>query len=131
MIRCACLLAEREQRILLVRVRQNELWYLPGGTLEADEALEDALVREISEELGVVIDRGSIELQRTVTGPAYGRDDIVELNCFSARWNGEISPKAEVSELGWFGPSDRHLVAPAIKILFDQKWSFAKIEEDR
>ena len=50
-IRCACLVAERDGRLLLVRVRQNEHWYLPGGKIEEGESDQDAMRREISEEL--------------------------------------------------------------------------------
>jgi 8-oxo-dGTP diphosphatase len=126
-IRCACLLVEEHAKILLVRVRQNALWYLPGGTIEVGETAEDALVREVREELGVNINRGSILFLRSVTGPAYGRTGLVELNCFGASWEGELSPNAEVSELGWFGTKERHLVAPAIQILFDQLWQSATV----
>jgi 8-oxo-dGTP diphosphatase len=121
-IRCACLLVKRHQKVLLARVRNNVLWYLPGGTIEVDEAPEDALAREVLEELGVAIDHTTIEFERQITGPAYGRDGLVELNCFTASWSGQISPKAEVSELGWFGVDEKHLVAPAIKLLFDELW---------
>jgi 8-oxo-dGTP pyrophosphatase MutT (NUDIX family) len=123
MIRCACLLVEDDQRILLVRVRDNALWYLPGGTIEAGESDEVALVREISEELGVEIDASSVSPAICVVGPAYGRDDDVELNCYTAQWEGEIRALAEISELGWFGPDDRAEVAPAVKLLFDELWS--------
>jgi 8-oxo-dGTP diphosphatase len=122
MIRCACLLVEQGQRILLVRVRDNELWYLPGGTIEEGESDEAALIREIAEELGVALDVASISRAVTITGPAYGREDEVELNCFTASWTGEMTARAEITELGWFGPEDIDKVAPAIKLLFDKLW---------
>jgi 8-oxo-dGTP pyrophosphatase MutT (NUDIX family) len=121
-LRCACLLVERDGRILLARVRDNAHWYLPGGTIEPGETPEGALVREIGEELGVALDPGSILLDRKVTGPAYGREGLVELHCFTACWDGELTAQAEVSELGWFGPEDRERVAPAIQMLFDEYW---------
>ncbi len=122
MIRCACLLVEQDQRILLVRVRDNTLWYLPGGTIEMGESDEAALIREIGEELGVKIDASSVSHATCIVGPAYGRNDEVELNCYTARWEGEIRARAEISELGWFGPDDREKVAPAVKLLFDELW---------
>jgi 8-oxo-dGTP pyrophosphatase MutT (NUDIX family) len=121
-IRCACLLVEHDQKVLLARVRDNALWYLPGGTIEVGEEPEDTLVREVSEELGVMIDRQTIVFERQIIGPAYGRDGLVELNCFTALWSGQILATAEISELGWLGAEERHLVAPAIQLLFDELW---------
>jgi 8-oxo-dGTP diphosphatase len=123
LIRCACLLVERHQEVLLVRVRDNAHWYLPGGTIECDESAEAALIREIDEELGVTIDPASVIFDRRVVGPAYGRAGTVELNCYRARWIGTLTPCSEISELGWFGHDDSERVAPAIKLLFDQLWS--------
>lgn len=123
MIRCACLLIKEDQRILLVRVRDNALWYLPGGTIEEGESDTAALVREIYEELDIKLDVSSIVPTIKIVGPAYGRDGDVELNCFTARWQGSMIPQSEVSELGWFGPDDRDEVAPAIRLLFDELWS--------
>jgi 8-oxo-dGTP diphosphatase len=120
-IRCACLLVERDQQILLVRVRNNHLWYLPGGTIEPGETAPEALVREIGEELGVVINVQTIALKHCVVGPAYGRKGLVELNCFAAAWTGTMTPQAEVAELGWFGANDRDMVAPAVRVLFDKR----------
>lgn len=122
LVRCACLLEEQDGRLLLVRVRDNPLWYLPGGTIEDGESAEAALIREVSEELGVAIDPASIRPARTLIGPAYGREGLVELICFTARWAGDLVPQAEVSEWGWLGPDDADLVAPAIRMLFAQLW---------
>lgn len=54
----ACALIDTENRILLAqRPKQKAmagLWEFPGGKLEAGETPEDALVRELQEELGIV-----------------------------------------------------------------------------
>jgi 8-oxo-dGTP diphosphatase len=121
-IRCACLLVERDQQVLLARVRDNALWYLPGGTIEAEETPESALEREIREELGVFLDASSIKFDRRIVGPAYGRDGLVELNCYTADWVGDVTAQAEVSELRWLGKKDRDIVAPAIQVLFEELW---------
>ena len=54
-LRCACLVDQRGSKLLLVRVRQNEHWYLPGGKIEPAEAPEEALRRELAEELDVQV----------------------------------------------------------------------------
>ena len=46
-LRCACLVAVRDDRLLLVRVRDNALWYLPGGKIEPSELPEETLIREL------------------------------------------------------------------------------------
>lgn len=43
----------RNGQLLLCRSRKRTLWYLPGGHVEFAEAAQDALEREIFEELGL------------------------------------------------------------------------------
>jgi mutator protein MutT len=48
----------RDGRVLLIRRGKEPLrgrWMIPGGTVEAGETLEEALVREIEEETGLVV----------------------------------------------------------------------------
>jgi len=45
-------------RVLLAYDADDDLWMLPGGTLEPDETLADGLVREVREETGVTVDPG-------------------------------------------------------------------------
>lgn len=105
---------------MLVRVRDNALWYLPGGTIEAGETAEQTLMREIDEELGVAIDEQSMKFDRCIIGPALGWDGDVELNCYRARWTGDIKPTAEISEVAFIGYQQADKMAPAIKILVDE-----------
>ena len=59
-LRCACLVAVRDDRLLLFRVRDNALWYLPGGKIEPSELPEETLIRELFEELGIVVHADSV-----------------------------------------------------------------------
>jgi 8-oxo-dGTP diphosphatase len=116
-IRCACLVAQRDDAILLVRVRQNAHWYLPGGKIENGESAEEALRRELAEELGIEVDPPSIQYLYTVVGPAYGQAGEVELVCFAAGWKNEPHPHGEISEVQWLHWQDQDKFAPAVQIL--------------
>lgn len=119
-IRCACLVAHQDNKLLLVRVRQNQLWYLPGGKIEPGESPEAALRRELAEELGISLDPASVRYLYTVVGPAYGQAGDVEMTCFSATWPNEIRPNAEISEVQWLGLDEQDRFAPAVRILCEE-----------
>lgn len=77
-------------------------WEFPGGKVEPGEAIGDALVRELREELGIEAAAGGL-LRRLVHRYA---DREVELEFLHATVvSGE--PRAmEVAGLGWFGPDE-------------------------
>jgi 8-oxo-dGTP diphosphatase len=116
-LRCACLVAEQNDKLLLVRVRTNKHWYLPGGKIEDDELPEEALQRELTEELGITVEQESVRYLYTVRGPAYGQTGEVELVCFAANWNNDPSPNGEISEVAWLHWNEQSKFAPAVQVL--------------
>jgi len=42
-----------QDRIVLIRRRDNDLWALPGGGMELGESIVDTAVREVKEETGL------------------------------------------------------------------------------
>jgi 8-oxo-dGTP pyrophosphatase MutT (NUDIX family) len=116
-LRCACLVATREDRLLLVRVRDNALWYLPGGKIEPAELPEETLTRELFEELGIVVDADSVRHLYSVRGPAYGRSGEVELVCFAAQWENDPRARGEVAEVAWIPTGQLDRFAPAVRTL--------------
>ncbi len=56
----SALIFDEEGRILLGHRRDIDWWYLPGGGMEAGETVDEALRREIFEEIGVEIEIGQL-----------------------------------------------------------------------
>jgi 8-oxo-dGTP diphosphatase len=97
-------LLRRDHQVLLCHRQSGRsyypnVWDLPGGHVDTDESLADALVRELKEELGIRIDPPA--------GPPWTivREASIELNMFLVdRWHGEpqnIAPD-EHDEIRWF-----------------------------
>ena len=55
----AAALVDADDRVLIAQRPQGKalagLWEFPGGKLDADERPEDALIRELREELGIIV----------------------------------------------------------------------------
>jgi len=56
----AYVLCERSDELLLVRFRSVDRWTLPGGGIDHGERPEDAAVREVGEETGLVVALGRL-----------------------------------------------------------------------
>ncbi|MDN4614650.1 (deoxy)nucleoside triphosphate pyrophosphohydrolase [Leifsonia sp. F6_8S_P_1B] len=94
---------EREGRLLACRRAPGKdaagRWEFPGGKVEPGERPEEALVREIREELGVPIHVGAL-LDRTTTGR-------VDLACYAATLaEGAPTASTDHDALQWVAPGD-------------------------
>ncbi|MFH1806167.1 MAG: NUDIX domain-containing protein [Pseudomonadota bacterium] len=101
-------------KILAVRTRDRDRFYLPGGKIDAGESPQNALIREIHEELGVALIPDSLTRLGIFTGSGHNLppDARIEMTCFSASYTGQFQPGREIAEYAWLGPADRHLMAP-------------------
>lgn len=51
----AAVIVRKDGKVLAIRRRDTREWQPPGGVLERHEAIEEALIREVKEEAGVLV----------------------------------------------------------------------------
>ena len=125
----ACALVDADNRILLAQRPAGKamagLWEFPGGKVEAGETPEDALIRELHEELG-------IETWKTCLAPlsfashSYETFHLVMPLYICRKWDGIVSPR-ENQTLKWVRakqlrdypmlPADEPLIPALIDLL--------------
>ena len=88
--------------------RHGGLWEFPGGKVERAEAPKSALVREIAEELAIVVASADLRAVGETTecpAPENDRPALVLRLYRCTRWSGE--PRClDAEEVGWFTPSE-------------------------
>lgn len=119
MIVAAAALIDGAGRVLVHRRPPGKplagLWEFPGGKLEAGEAPEAALVRELAEELGIRVAADDCDPLAFSTGVAGSRDLILLLYVV-ATWQGDPTAGAAAA-VRWVTPKElATLATPAADI---------------
>ena len=98
----AGLLVGKDDRVLLVRKRGTKAFMQPGGKIEPREAPLAALLRELHEELGLVIpSHAAIHLGRFTAPAANEPGCTVEAEVFRISVAQDVTPAAEIEEIIW------------------------------
>ena len=108
----------RSGLMMVVRKRGEVQFIMPGGKSEEGETPEQAIEREITEELGCRVSAGSMEDAGTFTDRiANGAPGTVRVVVRTGRLDGTPVPCAEIEEIAWVGrsPVGRVPLAPSIE----------------
>ncbi|HEX8888695.1 MAG TPA: NUDIX domain-containing protein [Pyrinomonadaceae bacterium] len=98
-VTAGAVVTDAEGRVLVLehRFRTGSGWGIPGGFLEKGEQPEEALRRELREEIGLELESAEIAFARTLKKPRQ-----IEI-IFRCKPKGKLGRKnAEIKSAGWF-----------------------------
>jgi 8-oxo-dGTP diphosphatase len=103
----ACALIDADGRVLIAERPAGKpmagLWEFPGGKVDAGERPEDALIRELQEELGIVVNESCLA-PLTFASHTYTEFHLLMPLYVCRRWQGTVSPR-EGQKLAWVRPN--------------------------
>jgi 8-oxo-dGTP diphosphatase len=125
----ACALVDSDNRVLVTQRPEGKtlagLWEFPGGKLEPGERPEPALIRELSEELGITVQEACLA-PLTFASHAYPEFHLLMPLYICRRWEGSVASH-EGQALKWvragklrelaMPPADEPLIPHLIDLL--------------
>lgn len=103
----AAALVDVDGRVLIGRRPEGKslagLWEFPGGKVEAGETPEEALIRELREELGIEARRDCLAAS-VFASHAYEAHHLLMPLFLLRRWEGRVE-RREHAELAWVKPA--------------------------
>jgi len=106
----ACALIDPDGRVLIAQRPAGKsmagLWEFPGGKVEKGERPEDTVIRELEEELGIVV-REACLAPFVFASHSYETFHLLMPLFLCRRWEGTVVPR-EGQTIKWVRPRDLH-----------------------
>jgi 8-oxo-dGTP diphosphatase len=103
----ACALIDSDGRVLLAQRPPDKpmegLWEFPGGKVEADERPEETLIRELKEELNIIVSEPCLA-PLTFASHIYPDFHLLMPLYVCRRWEGTVHP-LEGQAVAWVRPN--------------------------
>ena len=103
----ACALVDSDGRVLLAQRPEGKpmagLWEFPGGKVETGETPEQTLIRELEEELGIVVKEACLA-PLTFASHSYPEFHLLMPLYICRRWDGIVTAR-EGQNLTWVRPN--------------------------
>ena len=103
----ACALLDADGRVLIAQRPEGKpmagLWEFPGGKVETGETPEQSLIRELEEELGIVVKEACLA-PLTFASHSYPDFHLLMPLYICRRWEGTVTAK-EGQSLKWVRPN--------------------------
>ena len=111
----------RDRKVLETLSFGKDKWYIPGGKRIEGETDEQALIREVLEELAVDVIPETIKYYGTFEAVAHGKPEgtFVRMTCYRASYKGVLTPSMEVEKMDRFDYSKKEMTSPVDHLIFD------------
>ncbi len=112
----------QDNKILFTLSHERDTWYIPGGKREAGESDQQALIREIKEELSVDLVSDSLEFFGVFEAQAHGKDEdlLIKVVAYQGDYRGNLQASAEIAQFDFFTHAEvSGLVSPVSQIILD------------
>jgi 8-oxo-dGTP diphosphatase len=110
-----------DRQILVTRSKGKDKYYIPGGKRENGESDQQALVREIEEELTVHLLLDTLQFVGQFEAQAHGKPEgvLVRMTCYAGDYEGTLKASSEIDEIQWLKHRDRDKCSAVDVIIMD------------
>lgn len=97
-----------EGKLLIVKPKDKDFWIFVGGKIEDGETPEQALEREVIEELNVRPKSSPVFYMESPIEPAAGdkQGRTIQIKAFLVELDGEPEPSSEIEQLHWLSKDE-------------------------
>lgn len=123
-------LCTNNKRLLVARSKDKGAFYIPGGKKESGESDQEALLREINEELSIALTPATIRYAANFQSEAHEKPEGIQVNiaCYFADYTGVIKAAAEIEEVAWLRHDEKDKCSPVTRLIMDWAKSEGLIE---